>query len=240
MCCTEALSRRLRWNKGSGSHLCYLLGWFKWNYVGINVGWQSMGSGLGSLGCVWALWTQSCCWQVSIADETLLGWCCGSWALAWLFFQAKGEWKLFLHQVSLVFFPCFGWMCWWIRLIFLYRAYRAVFCPFILLSHFNLFQTLLFCCWPINFSPHPPFSTEILPCSAVLAAMYLTYLYGSLTRFATCTILWLCVGPFFGLIFVWVSMCLKSISARRVSIPQSFSAKLQLWMLFHLPLFLPH
>lgn len=48
---TGVLSQRLWWNKESGSHFSYLLGWFQWSHVGINVVWYS----LGPLGCVWAL-----------------------------------------------------------------------------------------------------------------------------------------------------------------------------------------
>lgn len=54
--------------------------------------------------------------------------------------------------MSSVVFPVFRWTCWWIRLIFIKPS---DFCPFILLSHCSLFQTLLFCGWPINLSPQP-------------------------------------------------------------------------------------
>ena len=106
---TEVLSQRLRWNKRSGSHLCYLLGWFKWNHTGVNVVWQSMGSGLGSRVCRGPLdsellpagqhcWSDTACLVVEFGRY-------GRWAFAWLFLQVKREWKLFLSQVSSVFFP---------------------------------------------------------------------------------------------------------------------------------------
>lgn len=122
LCCTEALGQRLRWNKGSGSHLPYLLRWFKWSHVGVNVVWQGMGSVFGSLGCV----EPSGLRAVAERSVLLLRHCLfgvefgrySSWGFAWLLLQVKREWKLFFGQVSSVFFPscasggCIGELEW--------------------------------------------------------------------------------------------------------------------------------
>lgn len=150
--CTEVLSQGQWRVEGSGSHLHCLLWWLKQNHRPVNAVCQGTAPGLASLRAAKALWSWSCWWQVSVADRTLPGQCCCSRLLAWLFLQGKREWQLpqpgvisrlsslqmdvLVNQTNLLYS-------------------QAIFCSFILLSCCSLFQTLLFCGWPINLSPQP-------------------------------------------------------------------------------------
>lgn len=166
----------------------------------------------GAFGVCLSPWAQGCHRQVSAADQTLFVWQEQSSHLA---FPSNGEGLKVVAQsnvISLLSFLCFRWMCWWIRLIFLYKA-QTVFCLYILLSCFNHFQTSFSCCWPISFPPHRLLYQDSPVLSSSCCCISDLLVHGSLAEFVTSTILRFCVDPFFRLNSVCVSMCLKCPSA---------------------------
>lgn len=130
----------------------------------------------GAFGVCLSLWAQSWGRQVSTADQTLFR---GVEQSLGFSFKWRGTKRLKVvaqsNVINLLSFLCFRWMCWWIRLIFLYIA-QTVFCLLILCPVLTISRLLSLVAGQLVFLLTTS-STKIFPCSALLTAAYLTYLY---------------------------------------------------------------